>query len=99
MSNLPARPVEWEDVCTDMKYSNDDNDGFVHGIEWMNGEEVSDVTWYEDEEVRDAILFMNVLQTTDIGRYALHVAKQQIYGTGNLMTLKEFVERNEEVSE
>ena len=94
---LPAYPIEWDDVRRDNKYPADDNNnGFIYGIEWMDGDEVSDVTWYESQEVRDAMLYMSILQTTTSGRFALCVAKQMVEGTDHLMTLEEFNKREEE---
>ena len=54
---LLAYPIEWEDVRKDMKYpSDDDNDGFIYGIQWMDGEEISDITWYKTENEREYFL-------------------------------------------
>ena len=93
-TNLPAYPIEWEDVRRDNKYAADDNNnGLTYGIEWMDEEEITDITWYDSEEVRDAMLYMSILQTTVAGRYALSVARLQIEGTDHLMTLDEFNSR------
>ena len=90
---LIAYPVEWEDVRRDNKYpTEDDNNGFIYGIEWMDGEEVTDVTWYISEEIRDAILYIETLKLTEIGRHALSTAKLIVEGTDHLMTLEEFNE-------
>ena len=44
-----AHPVMWEG-------KEDDNDGLIYGIEYMNGEEVSDCEWFKTEAERDASL-------------------------------------------
>ena len=50
------RYIEWEDVRRDNKYPADDNnDGLIYGIEWMNPdnpEEVVDVEWLATKEER-----------------------------------------------
>ena len=54
---VPYR-VEWEDVRRDMKYpANDDNGGFIYGIEWRYGEVVTDVVWYRTDDERLDALF------------------------------------------
>jgi len=60
---LLAYPIEWEDVRRDMKYpSDDDNNGFIYGIQWMDGEEISDITWYKTEEERWSALAQQCLK-------------------------------------
>ena len=52
-----AYPVEWEDVRRDMKYPKEDNNnGLIYGIEYMDGEMVSDVEWFATAKERDAEL-------------------------------------------
>ena len=43
-------PVDWKDD------GEDNNEGFIYGIHWMDGEEVIDVNWYKTEAERDAEL-------------------------------------------
>jgi len=43
---MNAYPVMWEG-------KEDDNDGLIYGIEYMNGEEVSDCEWFSTEQDRD----------------------------------------------
>ena len=43
---MNAYPVMWEG-------KEDDNDGLIYGIEYMNGEEVSDCEWFSPEQDRD----------------------------------------------
>jgi hypothetical protein len=60
---LLAYPIEWEDVRKDMKYpTSDDNAGFIYGIQWMDGDEVSDITWYKTEEERWSALAQQCLK-------------------------------------
>ena len=52
-----AYAVMWEDVRRDMKYpKEDDNEGLIYGIEYMDGDEVSDVEWFSTKERRDGKL-------------------------------------------
>ena len=52
-----AYPVEWEDVRIINKYPiGDNNDGLIYGIEYMDGEMVSDVEWFATAKERDAEL-------------------------------------------
>ncbi len=52
-----AYAVMWEDVRRDMKYpKEDDNEGLIYGIEYMDGEMVSDVEWFATAKERDAEL-------------------------------------------
>jgi len=45
--------VEWEDVRKDNKYPADDNNnGYIYGIEWYDGEEIVEITWYKTVEER-----------------------------------------------
>ena len=44
-----AYAVMWEG-------KDDDNGGLIYGIEYMNGEEVSDVEWFKTSDERDAEL-------------------------------------------
>ena len=44
-----AYAVMWEG-------KDDDNGGFIYGIEYMDGEEVSDVEWFRTSDERDAEL-------------------------------------------
>ena len=52
---IKARPVMWS-------VKGDDNNGFVYGIEYMNGghvggvEEVADCEWFVSETMRDTVL-------------------------------------------
>ena len=48
-----ARSVYWYDMVRGM---GNDNDGFIHGIEYMDGEEVADVDWFQTKEQRDDVL-------------------------------------------
>jgi ribosomal protein S27AE len=60
---LLAYPIEWDDVRRDNKYPADDNNnGFIYGIEWMDGDEVSDMTWYKTEEERWSTLAQQCLK-------------------------------------
>lgn len=48
-----ARPVYWFDV---VKGIGDNNDGYIYGIEYMDGEEIADCEWFETEAQRDSVL-------------------------------------------
>tara|TARA_R110000824_G_scaffold393275_1_gene592329 strand:- start:1650 stop:2549 length:900 start_codon:yes stop_codon:yes gene_type:complete len=43
-------PVDW---CDHPMNQGDDNDGFIYGIEYWDGQDVLDVIWYDDENERD----------------------------------------------
>ncbi len=50
---LLAYPIEWEDVKRDNRYHADDNNmGYIYGIQWMDGDVVSDITWYKTDAER-----------------------------------------------
>ena len=49
-----ARPVYWFDYSK--AGLGDDNDGYLHGIEYMDGEEVADCEWFQEEYQRDTVL-------------------------------------------
>ena len=50
-------PVEWEDVRRDMKYPKEDNNnGLIYGVEWVDGEEIVDISWFKTKAERDAEL-------------------------------------------
>lgn len=57
-----ANPVEWEDVRKDRKYPiTDNNNGYIYGIEFNNGE---DVHWFNTKETRDAMLSLKAEKIT-----------------------------------
>ena len=49
-----ARPVYWFDYSK--AGLGDNNNGYIHGIEYMNGEEIADVEWFQEEPQRDTVL-------------------------------------------
>jgi len=82
---LDAYAVMWEG-------KDDDNDGLIYGIEYMDGEEVSDVEWFKTSDERDAELKQYI---SDFGAEA--------FGGENLPhaypELREYVFTNEESME
>lgn len=74
-----ANPVEWEDVrkekdCIYPITAN--NNGYIHGIEFNNGE---DVHWFNSKETRDAMLSLKVEQTTVILKAYEHLVKKALF--------------------
>ena len=45
--------VEWADVKADCQYDkDDDNDGYIYGLHYLDGEEILDVEWFTSEGKR-----------------------------------------------
>ena len=48
-----AELVSWETLRQDCKYSKDDNnDGFIFGLAYIDDDEISDYEWFKTEEER-----------------------------------------------
>jgi hypothetical protein len=52
-----AELVLWEEVRKDCGYpETDDNDGYTYGLNFMEGDDISDVEWYKTIEERNQVI-------------------------------------------
>ena len=58
-----ARSVYWFDYSK--AGLGDNNDGYLYGIEYMDGEEVADCEWFQEEFQRDTVLKKYFEQLTE----------------------------------
>ena len=63
MSKQKCELEHWENVRKDCKYPiEDNNDGYVYGINLIDGDDIIDCQWFKDDESRFQFIKENNLE-------------------------------------
>ena len=53
----------WENIKKDMGYNeNDNNDGYIYGIYYLDDDDIIEVEWYKTEQERQEVIKKEQLQ-------------------------------------
>ena len=53
----------WENIKKDMGYNeNDNNNGYIYGIYYLDDDDIIDVEWYKTEQERQKVIKQEQLQ-------------------------------------
>ena len=63
----------WDNVRRDCKYPmEDNNDGYIYGLNLLNGDDIADVQWFKNDNDRFKFIRDNELEVVEVTSYGYY---------------------------